>query len=91
MINKYVMKKTPTIEACQWLGVNVEEMDEFLDTGKGNHGYIQGRYVQIGWVDEYHKPTVLNVSIGNYVVRDENGKYSAMTAQELFDKYILAD
>lgn len=87
MINRFQMKKTPQLDACQWNGENVEEMNKFLN---GN-GYVVGRYVQIGVLDSRGAPTIANVSVGNYAVRHDNGKCAAMTASELFDTYVLAD
>ncbi len=87
MINRYQLKKVPTLEACQWNGDNDEEMDKFLD----GHGYVVGSYVQIGVTDRYGQPTLLNVSVGNYAVKHENGSYSALTASELMNDYVLAD
>jgi len=87
MINRFQMKKTPTLDACQWNGENVEEMDQFLN---GN-GYVVGRYVQLGVLDDHGVPTIANVSVGNYAVRHEDGTVEAMTATEQYDKYVLAD
>ncbi|QZE58577.1 hypothetical protein pEaSNUABM28_00020 [Erwinia phage pEa_SNUABM_28] len=87
MINRFQLKKVPTLEACQWNGENVEEMQKFID----GHGYVVGRYVQIGVLDEYRKPSIANVSVGNYAVKHEDGRFDAMTASELMDKYVLAD
>ncbi|QYW02982.1 hypothetical protein pEaSNUABM14_00022 [Erwinia phage pEa_SNUABM_14] len=87
MINKFVMKKTPTIEACQWNGENKEEIEAFL----GDSGFVVGRYVQIGVLDKYQKPTIANVSVGNYVIKRDDGKFYAITAQDLFENYVLAD
>ncbi|AWY08301.1 hypothetical protein HOT49_gp021 [Erwinia phage vB_EamM_Alexandra] len=87
MINRFQLKKVPTLEACQWNGENVEEMDKFL----GGHGYVKGRYVEIGLLDKYQKPTLANVSVGNYAVKYEDGSFGALTASELMDKYVLAD
>ncbi|UAW96508.1 hypothetical protein pEaSNUABM22_00020 [Erwinia phage pEa_SNUABM_22] len=87
MINRFQLKKVPTLEACQWNGENVEEMEKFLN----GHGHVVGRYVQIGVLDEYRKPSIANVSVGNYAVKHEDGRFDAMTASELMDKYVLAD
>lgn len=87
MINRFQMKKVPTLEAVQWNGENVEEMNNFLD----GHGYVKGRYVEIGILDEYRKPTVANVSVGNYAVKRDDGSYGAITASELHNNYVLAD
>ncbi len=87
MINRFQLKKLPTLEACQWNGVNVEEMNAFL----GGNGSVKGRYVEIGVLDVSGKPTVSNVSVGNYAVKHEDGSYAAMTASDLFQDYVLAD
>lgn len=87
MINRFQLKRVPVIEACQWNGENVEEMNEFLNGG----GYVVGRYVQIGVTDKQGNPTLANVAVGNYAVKDEDGKYGAITASELMDLYVLAD
>lgn len=87
MINRFQLRKAPTLEACQWNGENVEEMNNFLN----GSGYVVGRYVQIGITDQYGKPTLANVSVGNYAVKHEDGKYGAITASELFEQYVLAD
>lgn len=87
MINRFQLKRVPVIEACQWNGENVEEMNNFLN----GSGYVVGRYVQIGVTDQFGKPTLANVAVGNYAVKNENGKYDAITASELMDLYVLAD
>lgn len=87
MINIFRMKKIPTIKACQWNGENHEEIEDFI----GDAGHIQGRYVMLGAVDQWGKPTILNVSVGNYVVQTEDGKFCGMLITELFDLYVLED
>ena len=87
MINRFQLKRVPVIQACQWNGENVEEMNEFLN----GSGYVVGRYVQIGVTDQYGKPTLANVAVGNYAVKHENGKYDAITASDLHTNYVLAD
>ena len=86
MINAFRMKKTPALRACQWNGENRREIEEFI----GNAGYVQGSYVMIGAVDSWNKPTIQNVSVGNYVV-EQDGKFRGMLASELFDLYELED
>lgn len=87
MINTFRLKKTPTIEACQWNGENHKEIEDFI----GDAGHIQGRYVMLGAVDAQGKPTILNINVGNYVVRTEDGKFSGMLNTELFELYTLED
>ncbi|QZE56219.1 hypothetical protein pEaSNUABM40_00022 [Erwinia phage pEa_SNUABM_40] len=87
MINRFQLKRVPVIEACQWNGENIDEMNQFLN----GSGYVVGRYVQIGVTDQFGKPTLANVSVGNYAVKHEDGKFDAITASELMDLYVLAD
>lgn len=87
MINTFRMKKTPTLKACQWNGENVREIEDFI----GTSGHVQGRYVMLGATDQWGKPTIHNVSVGNYVVLTESGKFLAMTSTELFELYVLED
>ncbi|UAW52804.1 hypothetical protein pEaSNUABM23_00022 [Erwinia phage pEa_SNUABM_23] len=87
MINRFQLKRVPVIEACQWNGENIDEMNQFLN----GSGYVVGRYVQIGVTDQFGKPTLANVSVGSYAVKHEDGKFDAITASELMDLYVLAD
>ncbi|AQT28508.1 hypothetical protein YOLOSWAG_21 [Erwinia phage vB_EamM_Yoloswag] len=87
MINKFRLKQIPTIEACQWNGENRQEIEEFI----GTSGHVQGRYVMLGALDRYGKPTIQNISVGNYVVRTDSGKLCGMVSTELFELYVLED
>ncbi len=40
-------KKPIEIDGIQWTGENVKEVEEFI----GDHGYVKGRYVEIGTLE----------------------------------------
>jgi len=87
VINTFRIKKTPTLRACQWNGENHKEIEDFI----GDAGHIQGRYVMLGAVGRGNQPSIQNVSVGNYVVQDEDGNFHSMLCSELFDLYVLED
>ncbi|WOL24602.1 hypothetical protein fHeYen902_256 [Yersinia phage fHe-Yen9-02] len=86
MINTFTLKKTPTIQACQWNGSNIKEMDTFLN----GSGYCKGQYVEVGAVVN-GQPTLRNARVGSYVIKDALGNYSVLYAEELFEQYVLSD
>jgi hypothetical protein len=53
-------KKPVIIEAIQWTGNNVKEVQEFI----GNNGYVKGDYVDIGTLEG-----LMAASVGDYIIK----------------------
>lgn len=86
MINTFRLKKIPTVQACQWNGENVKEINTFLF----DMGSVRGEYVEYGGM-HLGRPIMNLVRVGDYLVKSEDGCFTTMTTQELLDKYELED
>lgn len=75
MIKKY-RKKPVTIEAIQWLGTNLSEIDDFVGRSIANKGTTLVIHTLEGDME---------ASIGDYIIKGVNGEFYPCKP-DIFDK-----